>query len=140
MIDDETSLQTAASKHKCKPQLQKSMLLVGMRIFRKLFVHYFQLNMWLISVSYVLTADFPNAGCARLQRAPIIDRVNDNFTIDFTVTFHPQPTWVGELRNIPTLVLGGRKLRNSPTPLNCALGRTSFCYGQPPAHMGGGNT
>lgn len=72
-----------------------------MRIFRKLFVHYYQLNMWLISVAYILTANFPNAGCARLQRAPIIDRVNDNFTIDFTVTFHPQPTWVGELRNTP---------------------------------------
>ena len=26
------------------------------------------------------------------------------FTIDFTATFHPQFTWVGELRNTPTLV------------------------------------
>jgi hypothetical protein len=24
-------------------------------------------------------------------------RVSHNFTIDFTVTFHPQPTWVGEI-------------------------------------------
>ena len=36
----------------------------------------------------------------------------------------PEHTWVGELRNIPTLVLGWGKLRNSPTPLDWALGRS----------------
>ncbi len=54
--------------------------------------------------------------------------------------FHAQPTRVGELRNIPTLVLGWGKLRNPPTPGNWALGRTIFCHGQHPAHLGGGIT
>jgi hypothetical protein len=47
------------------------------------------------------------------------------FTIDFTATFHPHFTWVGELRNTP----------HPSTPAHLGGGN----YVTPPAHLGGGN-
>jgi hypothetical protein len=57
---------------------------------------------------------------------PSTTRVLHIFTIDFTVTFHPQPTRVGELRNIPSPLGWGNYvtvLRDSPTLVGWGRGR-----------------
>ena len=80
----------------------------------------------------------------------LLNRVVNNFTIDFTDTFTTSPLGWGiyvskfsMIRNSPTLVLGcgrGRDDTYHPHPSELGAGTYHFLILSPPAHLGGGFT